>query len=182
MHETNPVYGTVTALRHLNNVLAVYKSIDGKSLLDYGCGKGMLAKQLDFPIWEYDPAIPGKDNPPRPADLVVAIDVLEHIEPEYLDRVIDDIYRCTKKIAFFAIGTQPSTKTLPDGRNTHLIVQDKQWWMDRLKRCFMFHERGVFDTLGCNEFCFVVAPKPEAGVEKDTGILLDEKECVCAAV
>jgi hypothetical protein len=30
------------------------------SILDYGCGKGYLAKALPFPIWEYDPAIPEK--------------------------------------------------------------------------------------------------------------------------
>ena len=46
--------------------------------------------RLTFEIKEYDPAIPGKDSLPEPADIVVCSDVLEHIEPNYLLNVLVD--------------------------------------------------------------------------------------------
>lgn len=107
-----------------------------KSILDYGCGKGALGHALDFPIWEYDPCVPGKEAPPRPADLVVCTDVLEHIEPDNLPAVLEDLKRVTKLTAFFAIHTGPSTKVLLDGRNTHLIQQGLEDWKTELGRYF----------------------------------------------
>jgi hypothetical protein len=181
MHENNPVFGTVAALRHVDTVLAIYKSIEAKSILDYGCGKGMLGKQIDFPIWEYDPAIPGKDSPPRAADLVVCIDVLEHIEPEYLDRVLEDIHRCTKKIVFFALSTALSRKTFPDGRNSHLLVHDENWWKERISKYFMFMDtdKAIIHTPNTYEIIFVVAPKPNAQMKKNPGIVINDEDCLC---
>jgi hypothetical protein len=68
--------------------------------------------------------------------LVVCVDVLEHIEPEKLIYVLDDLKRCTKKLAFFVIDTVPAIKTLADGRNTHLIQEGMGWWEDKLKSFF----------------------------------------------
>jgi len=107
-----------------------------KSVLDYGCGKGALAEALDFPIWEYDPCIEGKEAPPRPADLVVCTDVLEHIEPDHLAGVLEDLKRVVKLTGFFTIHTGPSSKTLADGRNTHLIQEKMEWWRETLSRYF----------------------------------------------
>jgi uncharacterized Rossmann fold enzyme len=135
LHKENVAYG-VGGGRHAPAVLAIAESLQTHSILDYGCGKGYLAKAIDFPIWEYDPAVPGKDEPPRPADLVVCTDVLEHIEPDLLDYVLDDIRRCTKKVAYLVIHTGLATKTLPDGRNTHLIREGEEWWRARLSRLF----------------------------------------------
>lgn len=113
------------------------------SVLDYGCGRGTLQKALPFPIWEYDPAIEGKEESPRPADLVVCSDVLEHVEPELLRVVLDDLRRCVKQLGYFAIHTGASTKKLADGRNTHLIQKDAEWWRAKLSKFFhigkMFH-------------------------------------------
>jgi hypothetical protein len=71
--------------------------------MDYGCGKGTLGAKLPFPIWEYDPAIPGKDGVPRPADLVVCLNVLEWVEKDMLDNVLGDIVRCARKCVFAVI-------------------------------------------------------------------------------
>lgn len=103
-----------------------------RTVLDYGCGKGTLAKTLPFPIWEYDPAIKNKDWPPRPSELVVCADVLEHIEPECLDAVLDDLASLTLDVAYFVIHTKPAGKDLPDGRNAHLIQEGKDWWERKL--------------------------------------------------
>lgn len=106
------------------------------SVLDYGCGKGYLAKALSFPIAEYDPAIPGKQESPRPADLVCCFDVLEHIEPDRLDYVLGDLQRCVLLAGYFIIHTGPSGKHLADGRNAHLIQRGPEWWTATLSRFF----------------------------------------------
>lgn len=135
LHADNLTYG-VGGGKYAQAVLGLATSLKTNSILDYGCGKGMLAKAIPFPIWEYDPAIPGKEAQPRPADLVVCSDVLEHIEPEKLLFVLDDLRRCTKKAGFFVIHTGPSSKTLADGRNTHLIQEGRAWWEKRIGKLF----------------------------------------------
>lgn len=108
--------------------------------LDYGCGQGTLKKAVDknrienSQIFEYDPAIEGKDLIEKYAtfDLVVCTDVLEHIEPDRLGVVIDHILSLSNKLVFLVIATRPSNKWLPDGRNAHLNIQPPSWWYERL--------------------------------------------------
>lgn len=111
------------------------------TILDYGCGQGALGRALGMPIQEYDPAIEGKDKPPTKADLVVCTDVLEHIEPEQLDAVLNDLHRVTGKCLFAVISTRPAKKVLADGRNAHLIVEDWSFWEQRLSSRFQIGER-----------------------------------------
>lgn len=139
LHETNLMYG-IGGGDYAEQVLSLYDEINATSILDYGCGKGYLAKALPFPIWEYDPAIPGKDDQPRSADLVVCIDVLEHIEPDKLLPVLSDIQRCTKKLVYFVIDTILAQKTLSDGRNTHSIVKNLEWWKNTMDDYFFLGE------------------------------------------
>ena len=141
LHDDVLSYG-VGGGRHVETVkklvLTLSKSLNTPniSVLDYGCGKGYLAKGLDFPIYEYDPAIPGKDESPRPADIVMCTDVLEHIEPDKLIWVLDDLRRCVKQVGYFTIHTGPAKKTYADGRNTHLIQQGLAWWRGKLEKFF----------------------------------------------
>jgi hypothetical protein len=157
LHKQNLFYG-VGGGKHAKMVLDLAKKLNTTSILDYGCGKGYLAKEIPYPIWEYDPCIPGKDESPRPADLVVCTDVLEHIEPDCLMGVLAELKRVTKTVGYFTIHTGPAQKTLPDGRNTHLIQQHRQWWKNRLKAFFtvsMMKEVGP-------ELHVVVSPKTPA--------------------
>ena len=135
LHEDDLAYG-VGGGRHAPKVLALVEAIGARSVLDYGCGKGYLAKALPFPIWEYDPAIPGKETSPRAAELVVCTDVLEHIEPDKLLLVLDDLRRCMTRVGYFTINTEPAWRTLHDGRNTHLIQRAESWWRARLETFF----------------------------------------------
>lgn len=109
-----------------------------RTILDYGCGKGDLKAALSNSpnVLEYDPAIAGKDMPPEPADMVVCTDVLEHIEPECIDAVLDDLKRLTLKIGFFLINTAAAEKTLPDGRNAHVLQRPLEWWLPELWKRF----------------------------------------------
>lgn len=135
LHRDNLAYG-VGGGRHADTIKSLAESMKTTSVLDYGCGKGYLAKELPFPIWEYDPAIPGKAEAAHPADLVVCLDVLEHIEPDKIGFVVDDLRRCTKQLGYFVIHTGASSKKLADGRNAHLIQEKREWWERQLGECF----------------------------------------------
>jgi uncharacterized Rossmann fold enzyme/2-polyprenyl-3-methyl-5-hydroxy-6-metoxy-1,4-benzoquinol methylase len=136
LHKDNLAYG-VGAGKYANTVIQLAEKLKTTSILDYGCGKGYLGKALPFPIWEYDPAIENKTDTPRPADIVLSFDVLEHIEPDKLEAVLQDLQRCIKKVGYFIIHTGPSSKNLSDGRNSHLIQQPLEWWKTQLEKYFM---------------------------------------------
>lgn len=109
-----------------------------RTILDYGCGQGTLAAALEpmvgeaLEIRQYDPGIPAHAAAPAPADLVVSTDVLEHIEPEHIDAVIAHIGSLAIAGIFLHIATTPAKRSLPDGRNAHLIVERPAWWMHKL--------------------------------------------------
>ena len=65
----------------------------------------------------YDPGVPEYADKPSPAEFVFCCDVLEHIEPEYLDDVLDHLEELTEKILFATVHTGPAGKILSDGRN-----------------------------------------------------------------
>ena len=144
---SNPEYGRRGG-RWAFTISDIMKRGKCESVLDYGCGKGGLKKALpDADVREYDPAIEGKDDLPGRADLILCADVLEHVEPEYLDSVLHHIHWLAKKYVMLSSNTMPAEKTLPDGRNAHLIVQPHSWWRDKfLERFEMLQE----DTRGTN--------------------------------
>lgn len=104
------------------------------SVLDYGCGKGTLAKALqgiDLDVNEYDPAVPDKSTAPRTCDLVACLDVMEHIEPDCVDDVIRNLKWLTGKKLFVVISTKPSKRLMADGRDTHVSLHDDVWWQQK---------------------------------------------------
>ena len=103
-HEESANFGAL-GRRLAPHVRDIAKRIGAHTILDYGCGKRTLEKELGYAINNYDPAIPGCDSPPDPADLVICGDVLEHIEPECLEDVLDDLKRLTKNTIVFLIDT-----------------------------------------------------------------------------
>lgn len=110
-----------------------------RTMLDYGAGESTLQKSfkkrgVKIKLAEYDPAIPRIANMPDPSEMVVCTDVLEHIEPEFIDRVLQHIYELTKVCAYLVIATRPANKKLPDGRNAHLILEDATWWHELILR------------------------------------------------
>jgi len=162
LHRENAAYG-MNGGRHADAVKLLFASLKPENglpctILDYGCGKGGLRKALGFPIYEYDPAIPGKDEPPVPADLVTCFDVLEHVEPDKLKFVLDDLKRVTKQVGYFIVHIGAAVKTYADGRNTHLIQQDVNWWNKQLGKHFLVEK---IKDLKHEIHCFVrPIPKP----------------------
>jgi hypothetical protein len=132
LHE-NKNYGTAS-IKQAPLVKQIFEKNNFMSISDYGAGKKNLQKALfniglkDFKYLPFDPAFPEYGNP-EPADLVCCIDVLEHIEPEYLDNVMADLKNIIINAGFFTIATIPARKTLVDGRNAHLIIKPTNWWL-----------------------------------------------------
>lgn len=149
-HISRPDYG-MSGQRHCEPLLNFCKNMNTKDVLDYGCGKTTLQKGLPFPIQNYDPCIPEYSRPPTPADIVVCTDVLEHIEPECLKEVMDDLRRLTKKLLFINVACRPAAKVLPDGRNAHLLQETPNWWLSWLLPRFELHsfqsDKGGFTAL-----------------------------------
>lgn len=135
LHKEDKHYGIV-AKNYANHVLMMSKQFGTKDILDYGCGKGCLQQNLPFLIKQYDPAIPKHSVLPESADIVVCLDVLEHIEPDKLDNVLEHIDSLTKRVAFFIVDGNESKKTLFDGRNAHLIIENGVWWFSKLSEYF----------------------------------------------
>lgn len=158
LHENNPLYGTAS-VEFAPKVSGLVNYLGVKQILDYGAGKGRLGQSLDLhhpaTITLYDPGIPGLDEKPEPHEMVCCIDVLEHIEPEYLDLVLDDLQRVTKRIGFFTIHTGPAMKILSDGRNAHLIQEPPAWWLPKLMARFELHN---YTRVSDNSFLVIVCP------------------------
>lgn len=137
----NPDYG-VASVGYAPLVAEVINANGFTELLDYGAGKGRLGQTLKqyvaspLKIHHYDPAIPEWSRPPQPCELVACIDVLEHIEPDYLISVLDDLKRVVTGLGVFTVHTGPAVKVLSDGRNAHLIQKPASWWLQLLAQRF----------------------------------------------
>ncbi len=136
LHE-NPHYGSNNAHRWVKVINDLTWEYETFSVLDYGCGKGNLSKIMTkMSVHNYDPAVPEFSATPVPEDIVICTDVMEHIEPECLDNVIEDLKRVTNIVLVVNIALRPAKKHLADGRNAHLIVEDIEFWQDKFLKYF----------------------------------------------
>jgi len=135
LHERED-YG-VASVSFASMVTSLINKTEAKTLLDFGAGKGRLIQHIkpdhDIECTLYEPAMPQwAEMPEGKFDLLTCIDVLEHIEPDCLDEVLDAIGERTGEYAFLTVHTGPAVKTLPDGRNAHLIQEPPMWWLSRI--------------------------------------------------
>ena len=139
LHFERPEWGR-QSMKYWETVKELADHMGAKTLLDYGCGKQMLKAALEpfgYTVIGYDPAFPDLATPPEPARLVICTDVLEHVEPECLDAVLEDLHRVTQDVALLVIATRESHRKMPDGSSPHRTVKDQAWWMDKLGERFM---------------------------------------------
>ncbi|MDW8470033.1 MAG: hypothetical protein RML56_14825 [Burkholderiales bacterium] len=140
LHE-NPNYG-VASVQYAPIVAEVIEAVGATNSSTTAQAKAGSARRCDgsllrpLRIHHYDPAIPEWSAPPAPCRFVACIDVLEHIEPELLDNVLDDLRRVTIGVGFFTVHTGPAVKVLPDGRNAHLIQKPASWWLPKIMERF----------------------------------------------
>lgn len=153
LHAERPDYGT-SGKQWADTVRKLAKDIKATTILDYGCGKQTLSGSLpDLCIQGFDPAIPELSSKPKPADLVVCTDVLEHVEPQFIEDVLDELTRLTQKVALITVATRPAVKFLADGRNAHLTVQPLSWWKGKFEERFDIH---AIQELPGHEFALIL--------------------------
>jgi hypothetical protein len=114
-----------------------------RSVLDYGCGKGELSRYLaqhvpGIPVTEYDPGIPGKDIPPEGRfGLVVTCDVIEHVEPEFIDRTLVKLAEYTQSVMYNNIACSPDLHIFDagpyEGQDRHISQSLPDVWLERFK-------------------------------------------------
>jgi hypothetical protein len=138
IHATG-TYGN-TSLKSLRLLRPEIQLLKPRSVIDYGCGQSVLVDRLDlgYPLdlYRYDPAIPAfVEKPKVKADLLINIDVLEHIEEPDLDDVLADM-RSMCRDALIVVDTAPAKRLLPDGRNLHVTLKPHDWWRARIGKHF----------------------------------------------
>ena len=104
--------------------------------------KGLVESGFDdFNYYPYD-SFPEYGDP-KEAELICCIDVMEHIEEEFLDNILNEICEITLKFCIFQL-LQPLQKNFSDGRNAHIIQQPSRWWL--LKLCKLFNVEFLKNT------------------------------------
>ena len=143
MHRSIPRYGT-SGHKWASQVQALAQEVGARTVLDYGCGKGTLTASLSgLKVFEYDPAIPGKDVLPESAGVVVCTDVMEHVEPEFTDEVVAQLCALATRAVFVVVCCVEGDRLLPDGRPAHINVHSREWWADT------FRQFGGFEASPC---------------------------------
>ena len=161
LHE-NPDYG-VASLVFAPIVAKICRENNIKIISDYGAGKKRLLEGLikegltNIEYLPYDPVFP-EYGEPKKAELVCCIDVLEHIEPDYVDATIKKLSEITTKVGFYSIHLGPATKVLSDGKNAHLIQKPTSWWLIKLCKYFDVMHLQKHNAHG-HGFWVVVTPK-----------------------
>lgn len=109
------------------------------TILDYGAGEQTLKHWARWAlpqakVTSFDPGMPGIDTMPVSTwDIVACTDVMEHVEPQYVDATLDVLRMVTDKVTLFYIACTPAKTHLPDGRNAHLVIQPPQWWLEKIE-------------------------------------------------
>lgn len=145
LHRDNPNYGSRKRDDVYADVAKLVTDYQCQSVLDYGCGKAEMSRHLPNVI-NYDPAVEQYSMQPPACDMVACCDVLEHIEPECLDKVLDDINKLAKRLIYLVISLRPASKILADGRNAHLIVKSADWWVATLNSHFPDRQMFILKT------------------------------------
>lgn len=145
---------------------------EGESLNDYGCGTARATKwfqEKGLTVVGIDHAVNAveTDVPISPAtlwdmydvtasDYGFCCDVMEHIPPEMVHKVLREISERTRLMAWFRIATRPDVmgeRTI--GEPLHLTIQSAAWWEGALTVAFRNVEQ---QTSGRRDAVFLVSP------------------------
>ena len=139
--EENTNYPGNNLKPQLHHIKTLVEDTKAKSLLDYGCGKGLQYtkwnqhKELGVMPELYDPAVPEYDILPKgPFDGVYSTDVMEHIPKEQLPETFNQIFSRAERFVFLAICTRPAIAILPNGGNAHCTVEPIEFWKTMIEK------------------------------------------------
>ena len=142
VNQSNWIGEALAEYKH--NVFNLIKENNVKNILDYGCGKAKFhsilfnnkkvpGSPMGIDITPYDPAVPEFANKPTGQyDLVLCVDVMEHVQEDKVEEVLKDIFTFSNRI-FLTITCYPATQVLLNGKNAHYTIKEPDWWKEKLK-------------------------------------------------
>lgn len=173
--DKNKIYNGKTTMVFAKILKQIISKNNSKNLLDYGSGKGdryfnnstfnyetypPLEKYWEIKPTLYDPGVPHPKPIGKKFDIVISIDVLEHIPLEDLGWVIEEIFDFSKKIVFINVACYPAERTFSDGSNVHVSLFPPMWWygfvtkiaLNQNKKCFLVCSYFADDKLQFSNF------------------------------
>ena len=141
--------------------LAVHRMRDGLApqfstteLQGPACGTSSIRTSENMSVDGYDPAVKKWSSNLTPCDILLCLDVLEHVEVNTINSVIEDISSMTRHFCYIVIDLQPAVKKLSNGRNAHILLAPVDWWVSRFSQTFaclttfsLPHENGGLQKL-----------------------------------
>lgn len=131
-------WGSDLDFRHVDELLPLLREVDARSVLDFGSGReslrthlGRVAPEMD--VHCYDPGVPGRDLLPPSVDVAVCCDVLEHVEPKFLDDTLSLLFLLAERGVYLVIALRQAGRPMVDGSPAHLIVRDQEFWQRRIR-------------------------------------------------
>jgi len=132
MHRVTKRFRGHSLVPHIDAINGLLVEQQCVTLLDYGCGKAAYWP----PAWSvtgYDPAYePMSQRPTGRYDLVLCIDVMEHIPESATTSTLREIFDLSEQWVYLSISTRTSDKHLPAGGSVHVNVKPQSWWQAQL--------------------------------------------------
>ncbi len=135
---------------HGQHAYAIVQAFKPRFVVDFGCGRNLFIQHLrrlgidglgvDFAFPEADIVAPMHRVPVSAsiADVVTSFDALEHLLPEEVDEVLEEMRRIAVPSGrfVFSICTRES-KTKVNDEGLHPTVRSRAWWLERIGRVGM---------------------------------------------
>ena len=132
---------------HGQHAYSLVQSFKPRFVVDFGCGRNLFMQHLrklgidglgvDFAFPEADMVAPMHRVPLSAgiAEVVTAFDALEHLLPEEVDEVLDEMRRIAVPGGrfVFSICTRESRHQV-NGEGLHPTVKPRGWWLERIGR------------------------------------------------
>ena len=149
--DSKDAYDGKSTLAFAPIIKEIIKKENINNMIDYGCGKGNfysksfdlegklippLRKFWDIEIKLYDPCYEkySKFEKDETFDLLICIDVLEHIPESDIEWILDRFFKISKKYIFINVACYEAIALLPDGENAHINIQNPIWWLNKLEK------------------------------------------------
>ena len=151
--EKDEIYFANRGLEHKHWIDAVHwrDFFKPKEAIEFGCGRGprvyalnnigVPTKGIEISKWAVDNSfIPNsilkgdvtENYLEDPFDLVIAYDLLEHIEEHQLDYAINNLIRNSNKYILISVPVIGDPNLMND--KTHKIFQEKSWWVKQFTK------------------------------------------------
>lgn len=94
-------------------------------IVDYQLGLGRLCVQEDL--------TEGLDALTDSFDVVICMDVLEHIPEESVGFALSELGRCARKMVMLHISYKQTLRTGTQGEPLHLTCESPDWWREKIQ-------------------------------------------------